>query len=297
YEMISKVLNTSRISYIKWDMNRPMSEPFGKALSPEHEGEFMHRYILGTYSLYTRLIADHPDILFESCASGGARFDPGLLYFAPQAWCSDDTDAAERVKIQYGTSLVYPIVSMGSHVSAVPNAQAFRTTPISTRANVAYFGTFGYELDLNLISEEEFAEVKKQIEFMKKYRRLIQIDGDFYRLLNPFEGNDAGWIVVSQDKEQAIAMFFQRLTRVNGSWLRFRLTGLNPGKRYHVTYELRSDGGFAEAMGKYMEVPTGTEKRAYDAYGDELMHAGILVSRDDLNRIGGDFASILYVLE
>nr|MCR4656097.1 alpha-galactosidase [Lachnospiraceae bacterium] len=297
YNMISKVFENARISYIKWDMNRPMSEPFGKELPAERQGEFMHRYILGTYSLYTRLIADHPEILFESCASGGARFDPGMLYFAPQAWCSDDTDAGERVKIQYGTSLVYPISSIGAHVSAVPNAQVLRKTTIATRANVAYFGTFGYELDLNLISEDEFEEVKRQIEFMKKHRRLLQIDGNFIRLLSPFEGNDAGWMVVSPDKETAIAMFYQRLNRVNGSWLRFKLAGLNPDRLYHISYELRSDGGLKEAMEKYMEVPTGTEKREFEAYGDELMNMGIVVSRDDLNRVGGDFASIVYVLE
>ncbi len=297
YGLISKVLNGAKISYIKWDMNRYMSEPFGKELLPERQGEFMHRYILGVYGLYQRLIDDHPEILFESCASGGARFDPGMLYFAPQAWCSDDTDAGERVKIQYGTSLVYPIVSMGSHVSAVPNGQVYRKTPLSTRANIAYFGTFGYELDLNLLSDADFEEVKRQIEFMKKHRRLIQMEGDFYRLLSPFEGNDAGWMVASDDGERAIALFYQRLNRANAPSARLRLKGLKPDKLYRVSYELRGDGGFKEAMGKYIDIPEGTEKREYEAYGDELMNSGIIILRDDLNRIGGDFASIVYVLE
>ena len=176
YEMISKVIRESKISYIKWDMNRYMSEPFSRGALPEEQGKMMHKYILGVYDLYTRLTTEFPHILFESCASGGARFDPAMLAFAPQTWTSDDTDASERMKIQYGTSYVYPIVSMGSHVSAVPNHQLFRKTPLATRANVAYFGTFGYELDLNLLSEDEMVQVKNQIEFMKKYRELIQMD-------------------------------------------------------------------------------------------------------------------------
>ena len=129
--------------------------------------------------MYTRLTQEFPEILFESCSSGGARFDPGMLFFAPQTCTSDDTDAAERAKIQYGTSYVYPLVSMGSHVSAVPNHQLLRNTPLSTRANMAYFGTFGYELDLNLLSEAEMEQVKEQVAFMKRYRRLIQVEGDF----------------------------------------------------------------------------------------------------------------------
>ena len=139
YEMVAKVIRESSISYIKWDMNRYMTEPYSKGTEPSQQGKVMHKYILGVYDLYTRLTTEFPEILFESCASGGARFDPAMLYFAPQTWTSDDTDASERTKIQYGTSYVYPIVSMGSHVSAVPNHQLYRTTPIETRANVAYF--------------------------------------------------------------------------------------------------------------------------------------------------------------
>ena len=211
YEMVAKVIRESSISYIKWDMNRYMTEPYSKGTEPSQQGKVMHKYILGVYDLYTRLTTEFPEILFESCASGGARFDPAMLYFAPQTWTSDDTDASERTKIQYGTSYVYPIVSMGSHVSAVPNHQLYRTTPIETRANVAYFGTFGYELDLNLLSDAEMASVKKQIAFMKEYRELIQVDGDFYRLLNPFEGNETAWMVVSQDKTQRYSLRYRLL--------------------------------------------------------------------------------------
>ena len=138
YAMVSKIIRESSISYIKWDMNRYMTEPYSRGLDASSQGEVMHKYILGVYDLYTRLTTEFPEILFESCASGGARFDPAMLYFAPQTWTSDDTDGNERTKIQYGTSYVYPIVSMGTHVSAVPNHQLYRVTPLSTRANVAY---------------------------------------------------------------------------------------------------------------------------------------------------------------
>lgn len=279
YEMISKVLRESSISYIKWDMNRYMSEPYSRGASAAHQGMVMHKYILGVYDLYTRLTTEFPEILFESCASGGARFDPAMLYFAPQTWTSDDTDASERVKIQYGTSMVYPVVSMGSHVSAVPNHQLLRTTPLETRGNVAYFGTFGYELDLNLLSDEEIEIVKKQIAFMKQYRDLIQVEGDFYRLLSPFAGNDAAWMVVSRDQTEAIAGFYQRLNKINASWLRLRLQGLSEDSLYEVSRNVLG------------------ETKSYQAYGSELMYAGIPIDREELNEKGGDFASLLYVLK
>ena len=279
YEMISKVLRESSISYIKWDMNRYMSEPYSRGASAAHQGMVMHKYILGVYDLYTRLTKEFPEILFESCASGGARFDPAMLYFAPQTWTSDDTDASERVKIQYGTSMVYPVVSMGSHVSAVPNHQLLRTTPLETRGNVAYFGTFGYELDLNLLSDEEIEMVKKQITFMKQYRDLIQVEGDFYRMLSPFAGNDAAWMVVSRDQTEAIAGFYQRLNKINASWLRLRLQGLSEDSLYEVSRNVLGETKF------------------YQAYGSELMYAGIPIDREELNEKGGDFASLLYVLK
>ena len=298
YDSISKVIEESSISYIKWDMNRYMSEPFSRGASAADQGKTMHKYILGVYELYTRLTERFPDILFESCASGGARFDPGMLYFAPQTWTSDDTDAAEREKIQYGTSFVYPIVSMGSHVSAVPNHQLYRTTPIETRANVAYFGTFGYELDLNLLSDAEMASVKKQIAFMKEYRELIQVDGDFYRLLNPFEGNETAWMVVSQDKTRAVAALYQRLNKVNASWLRLKLEGLDPDAKYQVSCDLTPSSSFDTELAKRYGYDTeGNQVKTYEAYGDELMRAGIPVDRQELNKKGGDFASLLYTIK
>ena len=149
-------------------MIRSITECYSEALPADRQGEVYHRYILGVYDLYERLTSRFPEVLFESCASGGGRFDPGMLYYAPQAWTSDDTDAVERVKIQYGSSYCYPISSMGSHVSVSPNHQLNRSTPLSTRANAAYFGTFGYELDLNRLSAREQEEVKEQVAFMKQ---------------------------------------------------------------------------------------------------------------------------------
>ncbi|MDO5573619.1 MAG: alpha-galactosidase [bacterium] len=274
YKMLSEVIEDSCISYIKWDMNRYLSECYSRVAGARDQGTVMHKYILGVYRLYERLIAKFPEILFESCASGGARFDPGMLYYAPQAWCSDDTDVCERVKIQYGTSLVYPIRSIGAHVSAVPNHQNKRTTPLLTRGNVAFYGAFGYELDLNKLSAEEMKMVKEQIVFYKKYRKLIQ-QGKFYRILNPFEGNEASWISVSEDAKEAVAMYFQRLNTVNGGFLRILLTGLSEDTFYEVQYL----------------------DRTLQLYGNELMNAGIPVERKLLDKLGGDFTSLLFVIK
>ena len=274
YEMLAKVIENSCISYIKWDMNRYISECYSRVQNAKSQGTVMHKHILGVYQLYERLTTKFPEILFESCASGGARFDPGMLYYAPQAWCSDDTDACERVKIQYGTSLVYPIRSIGAHVSAVPNHQNNRTTPLATRANVSFYGAFGYELDLNKLSEGDMEVVKGQIAFYKKYRKLIQ-QGKFYRILSPFEGNETSWISVSEDASEAVAMYFQRLNTVNGSFARIKLTGLLEDTLYEVNYFDRS----------------------FQYYGSELMYIGIPVERELFDFLGGDFTSLLFVIK
>lgn len=253
YDMMTKIISESKISYIKWDMNRCISECYSTALPPERQGEVYHRYILGVYRLYEMLIESFPDILFESCASGGGRFDPGMLYYAPQCWTSDNTDAAERIKIQYGTSLVYPVSSMGAHVSAAPCALTSRCTPIRTRADVAFFGAFGYELDLNTLSKEEIAAVKRQIVFIKQYRELIQM-GTFYRLESPFEGNTAAWMVVSENKKQAVVAHYRFLNECNVHYRRLKLYGLLEDAVY-----TREDTGLC-------------------CYGDELMHAGLVIS-------------------
>lgn len=207
-DMLENLLAEVPVSYIKWDMNRTFSEVFSNGNDREYQGKVCHKYILGVYELYERLTSRFPHVLFESCASGGARFDPGMLYYAPQGWTSDDTDAIERLKIQYGTSMVYPVSCMGSHVSASPNHQTNRVTPIETRADVAYFGTFGYELDLLKLGEEDKAEIRRQIAFMKEKRDLIQ-KGTFYRLKSPFEGNETAWMIVSEDQKKALVGYYR----------------------------------------------------------------------------------------
>lgn len=257
--MIEKLLSDAPVSYIKWDMNRSITQCFSAEFPPERQGEIFHRYILGVYQLYERLTARFPHILFESCASGGGRFDPGMLYYAPQAWTSDDTDGIERLKIQYGTSFVYPLSSMGAHVSAVPNHQLYRNTPMDTRGNVAYFGAFGYELDLGRLTLEEHQIVRRQIAFVKQYRGLIQT-GVFYRLKSPFEGNMTAWMVVSDDKTRAIVAYYKVLNEVNGPFRRLFLHGLDPERCYLLEWE-----------GEERE-----EKSAF--YGSELMNAGLVIS-------------------
>ena len=275
--MIAKILRESKISYIKWDMNRSLTECYSLGAEPERQGEIFHRHILGVYSLYERLIKEFPHILFESCAGGGARFDAGMLYYAPQAWTSDDTDAVERVKIQYGTSYAYPVVSMGSHVSAVPNHQVRRVTPLKTRADVAYFGTYGYELDLNKLTEAEQEEVKQYTAFMKEHRRLIQF-GTFYRLQSPFENNDSAWMVVSEEKDEAIVGFYRTLNTVNEHFSRLALKGLDPDRLYTVN---------GDAC----------------CYGDELMNIGLILSDSTTGKVGEnvpestDFSSRLFLLK
>lgn len=273
FRQLYAIIVNANISYIKWDMNRSITECYSIGKEASQQGKIYHKYILGVYDLYERLRTAFPDILFESCASGGARFDAGMLYYAPQAWCSDDTDAVERIKIQYGTSYGYPISMVGSHVSASPNQQTGRNTDIRTRANVAYYGTFGYELDLNELSEEEFSEVKRQIEFMKEYREVFQY-GRYYRLRSPFENNTAAWMVVSEDKNTAIVSVFKKYKTPNMGIERIKLQGLDAAKQYLVN-----------------------DKRK--AYGDYLMEYGVAsMDSDELwFESDGDFSSKLYVLK
>lgn len=233
YRAIANILNSAEISYIKWDMNRSISDWYSACLPAENQGEMPHRYVLGLYELLERLTTDFPDVLFEGCSGGGGRFDAGMLYYCPQIWCSDDTDAYERTKIQYGTSLFYPISAVGSHVSAVPNHQTGRVTPLASRAIVAMAGSFGYELDLNTLTGEEKQSVAEQIKRFKKYRALIH-DGTYYRLSDPLLDNYAVWEFVSEDKSEVLVhgMIFQ--TEPNALQYVVRLRGLLPESRYRL---------------------------------------------------------------
>ena len=275
-DAMEKILDEASISYIKWDMNRSLSEVYSLHYPADQQGTIYHRFILGVYALYDRLTKAHPEILFESCAAGGARFDPGMLYYAPQTWTSDDTDAVERLKIQYGTSMLYPISSMGSHVSAIPNHQLHRLTSLHMRFAVAIFGTFGYELDPLALTEEEKDEIRDQVRFMKKYRRLIQF-GTFYRLQSPFAGTETAWMVVSEDKTQAIVGYYRVLQEINAPFRRLKLQGLATDRLYAIS-------------GKELQ-----------EYGIELQRAGLVLTdasasenRDGRNE--GDYLARLFVL-
>ncbi|MDO4491373.1 MAG: alpha-galactosidase [Lachnospiraceae bacterium] len=237
YDQLMESFQGIELDYIKWDMNCSISECYSPYWGPDRQGEVYHRYILGVYRLYEKMIERFPNMLFESCASGGCRFDAGMLYYAPQAWCSDDTDAIERIHIQYGSSYGYPISSWGAHVSEVPNQQAGRITPLKTRANVAYFGAFGYEMDLNELSPEEIETVKEQVKFMKQYRELIQF-GSFYRLSSPWESNIASWMVVSPDKKEALVGVYLLKTDVNCGFTQLKLQGLASELDYKVDGDL-----------------------------------------------------------
>lgn len=271
--LVAGVLRDAPISYVKWDMNRYMTEIGSLELPANRQREVAHRYILGVYSLYERLTSEFPDVLFESCAGGGSRFDPGMLHYAPQGWTSDDTDAVERLKIQYGTSMVYPISSMGAHVSAVPNHQVGRITSLKTRADVAYFGAFGYELDVTKMDDDDKAIVAEQIAFYKENRLLIQ-QGQFYRLASPFaeDGNVTSWMVVSDDQAEAVFGYYQVLAKPNPGYARAFFKGLNPEFEYAID-------GIDDTF-----------------YGDELMGAGVQLNRYRRNQHPSDFSSIIYKL-
>ncbi|MFP4020662.1 MAG: alpha-galactosidase, partial [Halanaerobium sp.] len=207
-ERVSAILEKANVSYVKWDMNRPMTEYGSLKLEADHQRELNHRYILGLYRVLEEITDRFPEILFESCAGGGGRFDPGMLYYMPQTWTSDDTDAVERLKIQYGTSMVYPACSMGAHVSAVPNHQVERSTSLKMRYDVASFANLGYELDITQLNQDEMKAVKNQVNNYKKIRKLVQF-GNFYRLRSPFEGNFTAWSYVADNQQEVLAAFYQ----------------------------------------------------------------------------------------
>jgi alpha-galactosidase len=280
---LSGVLGSAPISYVKWDMNRTITEPFTPTMPAWRQGEFLHRYILGVYALYDRLTRAFPGILFESCAGGGARFDPGLLAYAPQTWTSDNTDAIDRLKIQYGTSLAYPLSSMGAHVSAVPNHQGGRVTPLATRAAVAFFGDLGYELDPTKLSEDERAAIAEQVAFYKQWRELVQF-GRFHRLRSPFEGdgNETAWMAVAGDRKAALAGFYEVLNRVNIGPRRLRLRGLDPAAIYRVSVWPAS---------------AAPDQSSRMIGGDLLMAAGLVIEARRMAFPAGDFLARLYVLE
>ena len=252
-EKISEVLSSAPISYVKWDMNRNMSEIGSAKLPANRQREVAHRYMLGLYKVLEEITTRFPHVLFESCSGGGGRFDPGMLYYMPQTWTSDNTDAIERLKIQFGTSMVYPNASIGCHVSAVPNHQVDRITPIETRGVVAMSGNFGYELDITKLPECEKEIIKEQVKLYKEIRETIQF-GKYYRLSSPFENNDAAWMYISKDCEEIIVSFVRTLAKPNPKFVSLKLVGLDENSDYEILGENLIVGG-DELMNIGLNVP------------------------------------------
>ena len=223
FEQICAVLDQGEIDYVKWDMNRSMADVYA--------GNLTYDYVLGVYDFMERLTSRYPDLLLEGCSGGGGRFDAGMLYYSPQIWCSDNTDAINRTRIQYGTSFFYPVSAVGAHVSAVPNHQTGRVTNLNTRGVTAMAGTFGYELNPALLSEEEKQTIREQIQTYRKYERLIN-EGTYWRLSNPFEDEVSAWMSVSREQDRALVSVVRLVSEANPATVYIRLRGLKPDAVY-----------------------------------------------------------------
>ena len=268
YECVAKILRSANIKYVKWDMNRQLSDIGSYGLPADRQGELYHRYVLAVYEMQERLVTEFPHLLLENCSGGGARFDPGMLYYSPQIWCSDDTDAIERLGIQEGTALIYPLSAMGAHVSDCPNHTVGRNTPFKTRGEVALAGTFGYELDITKIAKEEQEQIPQQTAMYHKYNDLVR-EGDYYRIASYRENHFYDcYMVVSKDKKEALVTFVTVHARPNYHSLKVRLQGLNPNLDYRLEGEMENECVYG---------------------GDLLMNAGMLVPSEQ-----GDYRSYLY---
>lgn len=264
YNCVAAVLHSANIEYVKWDMNRALSDAGSAYLDKDRQGELMHRYLLAVYALQERLITEFPELLLENCSSGGARFDPGMLYYSPQIWCSDDTDAIERLGIQEGTALLYPLSTIGAHVADCPNHLIGRVTPFETRGHVALAGTFGYELDITKIPQKDREQIPKQVALYHKYNDLIR-NGDYYRIASYADTHQYDcYEVVAKDRSEALITYVQVLCSPNVRSRSVRIPGLDRTKRYCV-----------EETGQVFG-------------GDALAYAGMLIPP-----LKGDFQSML----
>lgn len=264
HNQMKAIFDNTDIDYVKWDMNRNLTDIYASDLPASRQGEVMHRYVLGLYQLLEELTTEYPDILWEGCSGGGGRIDAGFMYYMPQSWTSDNTDAVARMKIQYGTSLAYPISSFTSHVSESPNQQTGRSTSLTTRGAVAMSSVFGYELDLTQMTNEEKQAVKEQVVQYKQIRQLVQY-GQYSRLIDPTEGNRCAWMFVSDDQNEALVFSFSILSQAQPENNMLKLVGLDANKIYQ-------------------DVVTGNEFG-----GDELMNAGIYESA-----VFSDFNATIY---
>ena len=276
YESVAKILRSANIEYVKWDMNRQLTDIGSVGLPPDQMGEFYHRYVLAMYEMQNRLVTEFPYLLLENCSGGGARFDPGMLYFSPQIWTSDDTDAIERLSIQEGTALMYPLSCMGAHVSVCPNHAVGRNTPFKTRGYVALSGTFGYELDITKLSKEDRMEIPNQISLYKKFNEIIR-QGDYYKIASFRENNlYDSWISVSEDKSKALMTFVQVLNHANYKTFIIKIPGLDENATYKITYPDEDQKEFPPIS----------------LTGRTLNKAGL-----SINRMWGDFAAKLIYFE
>ena len=282
YDMVAGILRSAPIDYVKWDMNRSLSDVGNTVLPADRQQEISHRYVLGVYELQERLNRDFPELLLENCAGGGGRFDPGMLYYSPQIWCSDDMDSIERLRIQEGTELAYPLSTMGAHVCSSPNHTTGRELPFETRGHIALSGTFGYELDITKLSEEEKAQIRSQTQDYHKYHSLIA-EGDYYRIHSWSDGQPYDcWGSVAKDKGEALFTYVQVLAEPNRHSRRIRLDGLDP----EAVYELKTYG--SQIMAPFTgEIVTHIADGEHT--GEELMYIGILAES-----IPGDYRSRLW---
>ncbi len=275
YDQMAAVLHSANIEYVKWDMNRCLSDLGSYGLPADRQGELLHRQVLAVYEMQEKLITEFPDLLLENCSSGGGRFDPGMLYYSPQIWCSDDADAVERLSIQAGTELVYPLSTMGAHVSDCPNHTVGRVTPFATRGYVALAGTFGYELDVTRIPQEDLDMIPEQVAMYHKYNDLVR-QGDYYRIAHYAENHYYDcYEVVSKDKSEALVTYVQVIGRPNFHSRRIHIPGLDPDR----TYVIKNAADWPE-IGQ-------TEYR-----GDTLYYAGF-----NIPPIQGDFQGRLLHLK
>ena len=254
YEAVASVLRSANVEYVKWDMNRQLTDLGSAGLEPDRQGELSFRYVMAVYQLQERLLQEFPNLLLENCSGGGGRFDPGMLYFSPQIWTSDDTDAVERLGIQEGTALVYPLSAMGAHVSDCPNHIVGRTTPFTTRGHVALAGTFGYELDITKISQADREEIKEQVAMYHRYNDLVR-SGDYYRIASYAENHFYDcYEVVAKDRSEALVTFVQVLGRPNQKGRLIHIPGLDPERTYRVEGEdLTLTGGTLERAGLFVQ--------------------------------------------
>ena len=260
FDQICKVLDQGNIEYVKWDMNRSLMDVFSRGT--EDQGRVMYDYVLGLYDFLERIVTRYPDLLIEGCSGGGGRFDAGMMYYTPQIWCSDNTDALDRLQIQYGTSFGYPVSAVGSHVSAVPNHQTGRITSLHTRGVVAMAGTFGYELNLGKLSEEEKQEIRLQVEEYRKFAPLIQT-GLYYRLSDPAREEYAAWAFVSEDQKEVLLNVVLQEIHGNMTVNYVKLQGLKCSAIYRDTETGKSYNGAA-----LMEagIPMPVEMGEFKAY-------------------------------